>query len=110
MLGCSTIGISFSRVTLAGDGGPVVVSWVTRRTGMQLRSWRTRVQSADVGLPFGRNPRTAQGLHREEVAWLAGVLPDYVKRLERPCAHERCQASSPFSWARAVRGPAGVAV
>ena len=28
---------------------------------MQLRSWRARVQSADVGLPIGRNPHTAQG-------------------------------------------------
>ena len=51
-----------------------------------LRSWRARVQPADVGSPFGRSSRTP-GLRREEVAWLAGVSPDYVKRLEQGRAH-----------------------
>lgn len=52
-----------------------------------LRSWRARVQPADVGLPFRTGSRRTQGLRREEVAWLAGVSPDYVKRLEQGRAH-----------------------
>jgi transcriptional regulator with XRE-family HTH domain len=52
-----------------------------------LRSWRARIQHADVGIPFGRNLRRTPGLRREEVAWLAGVSPDYVKRLEQVRAH-----------------------
>ncbi len=52
-----------------------------------LRSWRARVQPADVGFPFGRGSRSTPGLRREEVAWLAGLSPDYVKRLEQGRAH-----------------------
>jgi transcriptional regulator with XRE-family HTH domain len=55
--------------------------------GMQLRSWRARVRPADVGLPFRQGSRRTPGLRREEVAWLAGVSPDYVKRLEQGRAH-----------------------
>jgi transcriptional regulator with XRE-family HTH domain len=40
-----------------------------------------------VGFPFGRGSRRTPGLRREEVAWLAGVSPDYVKRLEQGRAH-----------------------
>jgi transcriptional regulator with XRE-family HTH domain len=47
-----------------------------------LRSWRERVQPADVGLPAGPHRRTA-GLRREELAALAGVSVDYVVRLEQ---------------------------
>lgn len=42
---------------------------------------------ADVGLPAGRGERRTPGLRREELAWLAGVSPDYVKRLEQDRAH-----------------------
>ncbi|TDC13409.1 helix-turn-helix domain-containing protein [Actinomadura bangladeshensis] len=52
-----------------------------------LRAWRARLQPADVGLPFGRHSRRTPGLRREEVAWLAGVSTDYVKRLEQGRAH-----------------------
>jgi len=52
-----------------------------------LRSWRARVQPAEVGSPFARGSRKTPGLRREEVAWLAGVSPDYVKRLEQGRAH-----------------------
>lgn len=52
-----------------------------------LRSWRTRLQPAEVGLPFRPGTRKTAGLRREEVAWLAGVSPDYVKRLEQGRAH-----------------------
>lgn len=52
-----------------------------------LSSWRARLQPADVGLPFRPGTRRTAGLRREEVAWLAGVSPDYVKRLEQGRAH-----------------------
>lgn len=52
-----------------------------------LRSWRARLQPADVGLPFRAGSRRTAGLRREEVAWLAGVSPDYVKRLEQGRGH-----------------------
>jgi transcriptional regulator with XRE-family HTH domain len=40
-----------------------------------------------VGLPFRAGTRRTAGLRREEVAWLAGVSPDYVQRLEQGRAH-----------------------
>ncbi|MFY1673365.1 helix-turn-helix domain-containing protein [Plantactinospora sp. WMMB334] len=52
-----------------------------------LRSWRGRLQPTDVGLPFGPGTRRTAGLRREEVAWLAGVSPDYLQRLEQGRAH-----------------------
>jgi transcriptional regulator with XRE-family HTH domain len=52
-----------------------------------LRSWRARVRPEDVGSPFARGTRRTPGLRREEVGWLAGVSPDYVKRLEQGRAH-----------------------
>ena len=52
-----------------------------------LRSWRARVQAEEIGSPFARGTRKTPGLRREEVAWLAGVSPDYVKRLEQGRAH-----------------------
>lgn len=52
-----------------------------------LRSWRGRLRPADVGLPFRPDSRRTEGLRREELAWLAGVSPDYVKRLEQGRAH-----------------------
>jgi len=55
--------------------------------GEVLRAWRQRVSPADVGLPAGRGERRTPGLRREELAWLAGVSPDYVKRLEQGRAH-----------------------
>jgi transcriptional regulator with XRE-family HTH domain len=47
-----------------------------------LRSWRDRIQPADVGLPAG-GTRRAPGLRREEVAHLAGLSVDYLARLEQ---------------------------
>lgn len=52
-----------------------------------LRAWRARVRPQDVGSPFARGTRRTPGLRREEVGWLAGVSPDYVKRLEQGRAH-----------------------
>ena len=54
---------------------------------MLLRSWRARVQPATVGLPRASAARRTPGLRREELGWLAGVSPDYVKRLEQGRAH-----------------------
>jgi transcriptional regulator with XRE-family HTH domain len=47
-----------------------------------LRSWRDRVDPAEVGLPAGQGRRTP-GLRREELAALAGVSVDYIVRLEQ---------------------------
>ncbi len=52
-----------------------------------LRLWRARIQPEEVGSPFAQGSRKTPGLRREEVAWLAGVSPDYVKRLEQGRAH-----------------------
>jgi len=52
-----------------------------------LRAWRGRIQPHDVGSPFGRGSDKTPGLRREEVAWLAGVSADYVKRLEQGRSH-----------------------
>lgn len=48
-----------------------------------LRSRRTRLTPADVGLPWNNDSRRVQGLRREEVAVLAGVSADYYTRLEQ---------------------------
>lgn len=52
-----------------------------------LQTWRARRQPEDIGSPFGVKSSRTPGLRREEVAWLAGVSPDYVKRLEQGRAH-----------------------
>jgi transcriptional regulator with XRE-family HTH domain len=50
--------------------------------GQILRTWRDRLQPADVGLPDSRQ-RRSHGLRREDLAALAGVSVDYVVRLEQ---------------------------
>jgi transcriptional regulator with XRE-family HTH domain len=47
-----------------------------------LRTWRDRLQPADLGLPAGGS-RRAPGLRREELAQLAGLSVDYLARLEQ---------------------------
>ncbi|TQM32425.1 helix-turn-helix transcriptional regulator [Nocardia bhagyanarayanae] len=49
---------------------------------MVLRTARSRVEPADVGLPSGSR-RQVPGLRREEVAQLAGLSVDYIVRLEQ---------------------------
>jgi transcriptional regulator with XRE-family HTH domain len=49
--------------------------------GEFLKSRRARVQPEDVGFRSGRG-RRVEGLRREEVAVLASVSVDYIKRLE----------------------------
>ncbi|MBM7783641.1 helix-turn-helix transcriptional regulator [Tenggerimyces flavus] len=66
-----------------------------------LRSRRTRLHPADVGLPSGSRRRTP-GLRREEVATLAAMSIDYYVRLEQA----RAPQPSPqvlASLARALR-------
>lgn len=48
-----------------------------------LVSRRARLTPEDVGLPDYGGRRRVPGLRREEVAMLAGVSPEYYKRLER---------------------------
>ncbi|XVS64432.1 helix-turn-helix domain-containing protein [Actinosynnema sp. CA-299493] len=62
-----------------------------------LRTARSRVKPADVGLPAGPR-RQVPGLRREEVAQLAGLGVDYVVRLEQgrgPSRRPRCSARWP---------------
>ncbi len=47
-----------------------------------LKSYRSRLSPADVGLPAGTRRRVA-GLRREEVALQAGISVDYLVRLEQ---------------------------
>jgi hypothetical protein len=60
---------------------------VARDMGASPRSWRTRIEPDQVDLPCRPGARRLSGLRREEVAWLAGVSTDYVKRLEQGRAH-----------------------
>lgn len=48
-----------------------------------VRLWRSRIQPSGVQSPFGSGARRTPGLRREEVAWLAGMSPDYLKRIEQ---------------------------
>jgi transcriptional regulator with XRE-family HTH domain len=50
--------------------------------GATLRAWRDRLVPAAVGLQSGI-ARRAAGLRREELASLAGILVDYLARLEQ---------------------------
>jgi transcriptional regulator with XRE-family HTH domain len=50
--------------------------------GRLLRAWRERVAPATVGVAASAR-RGTPGLRREELALLAGVSADYVKRLEQ---------------------------
>ncbi|MGW6332865.1 helix-turn-helix transcriptional regulator [Nocardia rhamnosiphila] len=49
---------------------------------MVLRTARSRIEPAEVGLPVGRR-RQVSGLRREEIAQLAGLSVDYIVRLEQ---------------------------
>ncbi|MDM7991547.1 helix-turn-helix transcriptional regulator [Arthrobacter sp. zg-Y877] len=69
--------------------------------GTLLRSWRDRLQPADVGLPvYGF--RRAPGLKREELARLAGMSVDYLVRLEQGRAR-RPSAQVASALARALQ-------
>jgi transcriptional regulator with XRE-family HTH domain len=51
--------------------------------GTFLKSCRSRVKPADLGLDHGTKNRRVMGLRREEVAHLAGVSVNYYTRLEQ---------------------------
>jgi transcription regulator MmyB-like protein/helix-turn-helix protein len=69
--------------------------------GSVLRGWRERLPPAAVGFPDAGGQRRARGLRREELASLACVSPDYIKRLEQGRA--RPSAAVLDSLARALR-------
>ena len=54
---------------------------MSNELGQFLRSRRARIKPEDVGFRAGRG-RRVEGLRREEVAALASVSVDYIKRLE----------------------------
>jgi transcriptional regulator with XRE-family HTH domain len=51
--------------------------------GAFLRACRDRIGPAEVGLPDSGGHRRVSGLRREEVALLANMSPDYLRRLEQ---------------------------
>ncbi|MDS2174309.1 helix-turn-helix transcriptional regulator [Nesterenkonia sp. CL21] len=51
--------------------------------GEFLRTRRSEVQPADVGLPGGSSQRRVEGLRREEAAALALISTDYYTRIEQ---------------------------
>ena len=55
---------------------------MSNELGEFLRSRRAQIRPEDVGFNAGRG-RRVEGLRREEVAALASVSVDYIKRLER---------------------------
>lgn len=54
----------------------------TNELGHTLRSWRDRLQPAQLGLPTAPH-RRARGLNRKELAQLAGMSPDYLVQIEQ---------------------------
>jgi transcriptional regulator with XRE-family HTH domain len=68
--------------------------------GAALRRLRERTEPAAVGLPAGGR-RRARGLRREELAELAGVSADYVRRLEQGRSHPSADVVNAI--ARALR-------
>jgi transcriptional regulator with XRE-family HTH domain len=69
--------------------------------GGVLRGWRERLQPAAAGLSGSGGQRRSPGLRREELAALASVSPDYIKRLEQGRA--RPSPAVLDSLARALR-------
>ncbi|MET9224537.1 helix-turn-helix domain-containing protein [Lentzea sp. NPDC003310] len=70
--------------------------------GAEVRRLRESTDPASIGLPPGR--RRARGVRREELAELAGVSADYVRRLEQGRRHP--SAAVVNAIARALRvGP-----
>ena len=68
--------------------------------GTALRQLRERTGPAEVGLPAGGR-RRVRGLRREELAELAGISADYVRRLEQGQRHP--SAGVVTALARALR-------
>ena len=69
--------------------------------GGVLRGWRERLPPAAAGLSQTGGQRRSPGLRREELASLASISPDYIKRLEQGRA--RPSAAVLDSLARALR-------
>ncbi|MFI7000467.1 helix-turn-helix domain-containing protein [Nocardia sp. NPDC050175] len=73
----------------------------SRSLGPLLREYRDRLLPTDLGLPRLPGSRRTPGLRRAELAELAGVSEDYIKRLEQGRSHP--SASVVNSLARALR-------
>lgn len=70
--------------------------------GAFLRSRRDRLTPAQAGLAPGHGARRVPGLRREEVAVLAGVSADYLRRVEQG-RHDAVSPSVLDALARALR-------
>jgi transcriptional regulator with XRE-family HTH domain len=70
--------------------------------GTALRQLRERTEPTAVGLPAGER-RRARGLRREELAELAGVSADYVRRLEQGRSHPSAGVLNAIARALRVR-------
>ena len=69
-----------------------------------LTSWRARLSPADVGLS---SPGRLRGLHRKDVAKLAGVSLRWYEMFERGAAKRRFSAAFVVRVADALRLDAG---
>jgi DNA-binding XRE family transcriptional regulator len=70
--------------------------------GAALRQLREHTEPADLGLPAGQR-RRARGLRREELAELAGVSEDYIRRLEQGRRHPSAGVVTAIARALQVR-------
>lgn len=69
-----------------------------------LVSWRARLSPTDVGL---QSPHRLRGLHRKDVAKLAGVSPRWYEMFERGIPRRRFSAAFVARVADALRLDAG---
>ncbi|WP_086668927.1 helix-turn-helix domain-containing protein [Lentzea kentuckyensis] len=69
--------------------------------GAEVRRLRENTEPAAIGLPVGR--RRARGVRREELAELAGVSADYVRRLEQGRRHPSAAVVNAIARALCVR-------
>jgi hypothetical protein len=70
--------------TSRGDTGEQLAG-ANGQFGRALRDLRANVRPEELGLPAAR--RRTPGIRREELAALAAVSPEYIKRLEQNRAH-----------------------
>ncbi|MFZ0192439.1 MAG: helix-turn-helix transcriptional regulator [Streptosporangiaceae bacterium] len=75
--------------------------------GGVLRGWRERLPPAAAGLSQTGGQRRSTALRREELASLASILPDYIKRLEQGRARPSAAVLDSLGPAARRRVPAG---
>lgn len=69
--------------------------------GAEVRRLRENTEPTAIGLPVGR--RRTRGVRREELAELAGVSADYVRRLEQGRRHPSAAVVNAIARALCVR-------